>query len=100
MSHQTTPYAPSANGCSPGLTVDGPAVSLFGRSSTESFDLNGGQPSARVGDRRAAIGGYRARFSGPNQPPSQGPSPSAGTTSRSRARVAATYASLTPSALS
>ena len=35
-----------------------------------------------------------------SQPPSHGSSPSAGTTSRSRARVAATYASRTPSARS
>ena len=50
--------------------------------------------------RRESCGGYSAAFSGLSQPPSQGSSPTAGTTSRSRARVAATYASRTPSASS
>ena len=41
-----------------------------------------------------------AAFSGDVQPPSHSASPTAGTTSRSRARVAATYATRTPSASS
>ena len=60
-----------------------------GRSSTESR-LKGGHPAAESGVRRCAGGGYTARFSGLTHPPSNGSSPTAGTTSRSRARVAAT----------
>src|SRR5882762_7120177 len=100
-SHHTTEYPPApANVYWPGQTVDGPAVPSPGRCTTESFDVNAGHFGPRVDDRREADGGYSARFSGLNQPPSHGSSPSAGTTSRSRARVAATYARRTPSACS
>src|SRR5207244_9205392 len=89
-SHQTTEYpdgvgvdsTPNSNTCWPGQTVDGNAGSSLGRCSTESFDLNAGHFGPRVAPRRLATGGYKARLSGLNHPPSQGPSPSAGTTSR------------------
>ena len=50
--------------------------------------------------RRRSHAGKIASFSGLVQLETSGPSPAAGTTSRSRARVAATYATRTPSAAS
>src|SRR5262245_26464903 len=83
----------------PGHTVVDVAGSPSGRLHTESA-LNGGQPDAGSARRRAAVGGYSAPFNGLVQPPSYSMSPTAGTTKRSRARVAATYAIRTPSAAS
>ncbi len=103
-SHQTTENSAGPEGfalstCKPGQTVLVPAVLPPGRINTESFDLNSGQPRARICSRLAPLGGYTAVFSGWIQP-SLSSSPTAGTTSRSRARVAATYATRVPSASS
>src|SRR6185369_12661630 len=90
-SHQTQVYgAPSRSlTWAPGQTVVDVAGSPSGRRHTESV-LNAGQPDAGSARRRAAVGGYSASFNGLVQPPSYSMSPTAGTTRRSRARVAAT----------
>src|SRR5262249_49945658 len=51
-SHQTTEYPSFSKVCLPGQTVVGPAGSLFGRTSTESLDLNAGHFGPRVAIRR------------------------------------------------
>src|SRR5262249_52894986 len=102
-SHHTTEYPPAAssgprapssptasNTGGPGRTAPAPAGSSFGRRSTESVALKGGHFGPGLASRRGASGGYSASFNGPSQPSCHGASPTAGTTSRSRARVAAT----------
>ena len=95
-----SPGSEGRNTYAPGATVCGRAGSPSGRFITESFDVNAAQPCAGAGSRRADSGGYTAGINGSSQPPSYAPSPTTGTTSTSRARVAATYVSRCASALS
>jgi hypothetical protein len=68
----------------------GRAGSPSGRLSTESFDRNAGSLRGLDGCARMTPADRSAGVSGSSHPPSYGPSPMVGTTSRSRARVAAT----------
>src|SRR5262245_3728463 len=99
-SHQVTECVQSSGVCKPGLIeLSGKCENCNGRESTV-VRPNAGQEGAGRDSRYLAFDGYRASFSAATQPLLNGPSPTAGMIKRSRARVAATYATRVDSATS
>ena len=98
-SHQTTEYRARRERVQAGHNVRGTRRLVVRALQHRVLRLERRALRRRAASARERPAADTARdSSGRSQPPSHGSSPSAGTTSRSRARVAATYASRTPSA--